>query len=41
MALSSYDGTLFIVSHDRRLLEDLRVTHRAEVEDGRVELAAC
>jgi ATPase subunit of ABC transporter with duplicated ATPase domains len=41
MALASYDGTLFIVSHDRRLLESLRVTHNAEVEDGRVQLAAC
>ena len=41
MALDAYDGTLLIVSHDRRLLEDLRVTHQAEVEDGRVKLTAC
>jgi ATPase subunit of ABC transporter with duplicated ATPase domains len=40
-ALASYDGTLFIVSHDRRLLEGLRVTHRAVVEGGRVEMAPC
>jgi ATPase subunit of ABC transporter with duplicated ATPase domains len=41
MALDTYDGTLLIVSHDRRLLEDLRVTHQAEVQDGRVKLTAC
>jgi ATPase subunit of ABC transporter with duplicated ATPase domains len=41
MALGSYGGTLLIVSHDRRLLEGLRVTHRAEVEDGRVRLVTC
>ncbi len=40
MALDAYDGTLLIVSHDRRLLEDLRVTHRAEVRDGGVTLTA-
>jgi ATPase subunit of ABC transporter with duplicated ATPase domains len=40
MALDAYDGTLLIVSHDRRLLEDLRVTHQAEVEDGQVKLTA-
>lgn len=41
MALDAFDGTLFIVSHDRRLLEDLRVTQRAEVQEGRVTLTAC
>jgi ATPase subunit of ABC transporter with duplicated ATPase domains len=41
MALDAYDATLLIVSHDRRLLEDLRVTHQAVVQDGRLELAAC
>ena len=41
MALDAYDGTLLIVSHDRRLLEDLRVTQRAEVQDGGVKLTAC
>ena len=33
-ALASYEGTLLIVSHDRRLVEGLRVTHRAEVAWG-------
>ena len=39
---SSYEGTLLIVTHDRRLLDGLRVTHRVEVADGkvRVELTA-
>ncbi len=41
MALAAYEGTLLIVSHDRRLLENLWVTHRAEVEGGRVQLAPC
>ena len=40
MALDVYDGTLLMVSHDRQLLEVLRVTHQAEVEDGRVTVAA-
>jgi len=38
-ALASYEGTLLIVSHDRRLLEGLNVTHRAQVAAGRVEVA--
>lgn len=37
-ALAGYEGTLLIVSHDRRLLEGLRVTHRASLSQGRVEL---
>ncbi|WP_106210049.1 ABC-F family ATP-binding cassette domain-containing protein [Kineococcus rhizosphaerae] len=35
-ALASYDGTLLLVSHDRRLLEAVEVTRRLVVEDGRV-----
>jgi ATPase subunit of ABC transporter with duplicated ATPase domains len=35
-ALGAYEGTLLIVSHDRRLLAGLRVTHRVEVVDGTV-----
>jgi ATPase subunit of ABC transporter with duplicated ATPase domains len=37
-ALGAYEGTLLIVSHDRRMLADLRVTHRVEVLEGRVTL---
>ncbi len=41
-ALGSYEGTLLIVTHDRRLLAGLHITHRVEVADGkvRVELTA-
>jgi len=35
-ALESYAGTLLLVSHDRRLLENVRVEQRWHVEDGRV-----
>ncbi|MFI9028106.1 ABC-F family ATP-binding cassette domain-containing protein [Streptomyces sp. NPDC053560] len=35
-ALASYDGTLLLVSHDRRLLEAVHTTRRIEVADGRV-----
>ncbi|UDY35740.1 ABC-F family ATP-binding cassette domain-containing protein [Dermatobacter hominis] len=35
-ALDSFDGTLLLVSHDRRLLEAVRVERRVEVLDGRV-----
>jgi len=35
-ALESYPGTLLLVTHDRRLLGDVRVTRRLEVAGGRV-----
>ncbi len=35
-ALDGFDGTLLLVSHDRRLLEAVRVERRIEVLDGRV-----
>ncbi|HTF60264.1 MAG TPA: ATP-binding cassette domain-containing protein, partial [Actinomycetes bacterium] len=35
-ALAAYDGTLVVVSHDRRLLANLRLGRRLEVVDGRV-----
>ncbi|HYJ74181.1 MAG TPA: ABC-F family ATP-binding cassette domain-containing protein [Kineosporiaceae bacterium] len=35
-ALDSFPGTLLLVSHDRRLLEDVRVTRRLHVEHGTV-----
>ncbi|MFE9535236.1 ABC-F family ATP-binding cassette domain-containing protein [Streptomyces sp. NPDC006691] len=35
-ALNSYNGTLLLVSHDRRLLEAVRVTRRLHLEDGRI-----
>ncbi|MCF6379283.1 ATP-binding cassette domain-containing protein [Nocardioides KLBMP 9356] len=35
-ALSSYDGALLLVSHDRRLLENVRLDQRWEVDAGRV-----
>jgi ATPase subunit of ABC transporter with duplicated ATPase domains len=39
-ALASYDSTLVVVTHDRRLLAGLRLTRRLEVTAGRVaELA--
>jgi ATPase subunit of ABC transporter with duplicated ATPase domains len=37
-ALEQYEGTLLIVTHDRRLLAGLRVTHRVEVVDGQVKV---
>jgi len=40
-ALDSFPGTLLLVSHDRRLLEAVRVTRRLHVDAGRVsEVAA-
>ncbi|MBR7742494.1 ABC-F family ATP-binding cassette domain-containing protein [Phycicoccus sp. BSK3Z-2] len=35
-ALESYDGTLLLVSHDRRLLDAVRLDQRWHVDDGRV-----
>ncbi|CAM5264552.1 ABC transporter ATP-binding protein [Streptomyces xanthochromogenes] len=35
-ALDSYNGTLLLVSHDRRLLEAVHVTRRLHLEDGRI-----
>ncbi len=36
-ALESYGGTLLLVTHDRRMLDDVRLTRRWHVEGGRVE----
>ncbi len=38
-ALASYDGTLLLVSHDRRLLDAVRLDQRWQVEHGRVTTA--
>ncbi|RDG36182.1 ABC-F family ATP-binding cassette domain-containing protein [Streptomyces corynorhini] len=35
-ALDSYDGTLLLVTHDRRMLNAVRTTRRLVVADGRV-----
>ncbi|ARZ66786.1 ATP-binding cassette domain-containing protein [Streptomyces sp. HU2014] len=35
-ALDSYDGTLLLVTHDRRMLDAVRTTRRIEVAAGRV-----
>ena len=35
-ALASYDGALLLVSHDRRLLENVRLDQRWDVDAGRV-----
>ncbi|QIK65992.1 ABC-F family ATP-binding cassette domain-containing protein [Nocardioides sp. HDW12B] len=35
-ALASYDGALLLVSHDRRLLENVRLDQRWEVDAGQV-----
>ncbi|MBA3782261.1 MAG: ABC-F family ATP-binding cassette domain-containing protein [Nocardioides sp.] len=35
-ALDRYDGTLLLVSHDRRLLENVRLDQRWDVDGGRV-----
>src|SRR5829696_6857491 len=39
-ALDGYDGTLMVVSHDRRLLANLRLDRRLEVVAGRVAEAS-
>ncbi len=35
-ALESFDGTLLLVTHDRRMLDTVRITRRWHVEDGQV-----
>ncbi|MEU7553197.1 ABC-F family ATP-binding cassette domain-containing protein [Streptomyces sp. NPDC044571] len=35
-ALEAYEGTLLLVTHDRRMLEAVHVTRRLEVADGKV-----
>ncbi|MCI3934154.1 ABC-F family ATP-binding cassette domain-containing protein [Streptomyces sp. AN091965] len=35
-ALDTYEGTLLLVTHDRRMLDAVRVTRRLEVTDGKV-----
>ncbi|GGY12694.1 ABC transporter ATP-binding protein [Streptomyces minutiscleroticus] len=35
-ALDSYEGTLLLVTHDRRMLDAVRTTRRLEVADGKV-----
>ncbi|MET9512856.1 ABC-F family ATP-binding cassette domain-containing protein [Streptomyces flavidovirens] len=35
-ALDSYEGTLLLVTHDRRMLDAVRTTRRVEVTDGKV-----
>ncbi|KQR11772.1 ABC-F family ATP-binding cassette domain-containing protein [Cellulomonas sp. Leaf334] len=35
-ALDSFDGTILLVTHDRRMLETVRLTRRWHVEDGQV-----
>jgi ATPase subunit of ABC transporter with duplicated ATPase domains len=40
-ALESFDGTVLLVTHDRRMLDTVRLTRRWHVEDGTVtEIAA-
>ncbi len=39
-ALEDYEGTLILVTHDRRMLERVRVSRRVVVDDGRVSEAA-
>ncbi|MFI9803363.1 ABC-F family ATP-binding cassette domain-containing protein [Streptomyces sp. NPDC052301] len=35
-ALDAYEGTLLLVTHDRRMLDAVRVTRRLDVTDGKV-----
>lgn len=35
-AMDSFDGTVLLVTHDRRMLDTVRLTRRWHVEDGRV-----
>ena len=36
-ALESFDGTVVLVTHDRRMLDTVRLTRRWHVDEGRVE----
>ncbi|MHC8419952.1 ABC-F family ATP-binding cassette domain-containing protein [Streptomyces sp. NB004] len=38
-ALDAYEGTLLLITHDRRMLDAVRVTRRLEVADGKVTAA--
>jgi ATPase subunit of ABC transporter with duplicated ATPase domains len=38
-ALASYDGTLLLVTHDRRMLNAVHTTRRLNVERGQVREA--
>ena len=38
-ALDSYDGSLLLVSHDRRMLDTVRLDQRWHVEDGQVTIS--
>jgi ATPase subunit of ABC transporter with duplicated ATPase domains len=41
LALDAFDGTLLLVTHDRRMLDTVRLTRRWHVEAGKVqEIAA-
>jgi len=35
-ALDAFDGTILLVTHDRRMLDTVRLTRRLHVEDGTV-----
>ena len=35
-AIDAFDGTVLLVTHDRRMLESVRLTRRWEVDDGQV-----
>ena len=35
-AMDSFEGTILLVTHDRRMLETVRLTRRLHVEDGQV-----
>ncbi|MCB1238237.1 MAG: ABC-F family ATP-binding cassette domain-containing protein, partial [Tetrasphaera sp.] len=35
-AIDAFDGTVLLVTHDRRMLESVRLTRRWEVDEGRV-----
>ncbi len=39
-AMESFDGTILLVTHDRRMLDTVRLTRRWHVEDGRVSEVA-